>query len=590
MLNSMTSYDIYFILFLASVLVILGFIMFKDGPTKRLNSIIRKYRSQVLVLINKDNSSSNYILTTEERKRILSISDNDWEEWNKLREKIKSLALRHPDTVNDFINEYIPKAKDREFYKNRTKLFTPIPQKIATSIDAMLLDELRLIDADSEEIWSQRDLIRQNAITIIQKYPEGYRTFCEVQQNSSPQYTTIVRDKNNIAELQTVYDNCKGYNGWEEKQEEFCTKFWQILKEVRSEDGRYFYNVSFRKPTRRGSLVESTFKIWQGFCEDFCSHLQDRQTGIFRKNLDELALLKDRTVYYNDRVYDEIFEIITKFDNEVEGDLYVIFIDKSKLNWPKETYDYHYKHLRDVIDDSDIKRIDYCELPNFSDNGNIGGIFVFDFITSNEELKENCQMIIEQFNKSVPLMGYYTMEKEYDEKELLELDHYLIKEITEDTDSQQRSDDDQGETEKEDTESKQSLDDDQGENEEEGIAFIRMCLAKIRKHSFYTYTAIPNTWIGEAAGAQETKQQWLDQADKYVLKLIDKPGFIAGEYSTDGGDIFYEISVHGSSRNIDDTAKFTYYLLKKMGVFTIFKQNGHKAIEYMNRRGLLAHH
>ena len=199
-------------------------------------------------------------------------------------------------------------------------------------------------------------------------------------------------------------------------------------------------------------------------------------------------------------------------------------------------------------------------------------------------------MIIEQFNKSVPLIGYYSMEKEYDEKELLELDHYLINEITEDTDSQQSLDDDQGETEEEDTDSQQSSDDDQEENEEEGIAFIRMCLAKIRKHSFFSYTAIPNTWIGEASNAESTKRQWLENADRYKFELVDTPGSIAGKYSIDGGNSYFELSIQGSKRNIDDTAKFTYYLLKKMGVFSIFKQNGHKAIEYMNSRGFLAHH
>ena len=41
-----------------------------------------------------------------------------------------------------------------------------------------------------------------------------------------------------------------------------------------------------------------------------------------------------------------------------------------------------------------------------------------DFVTSNEELKNNCKLIIEHFSKSVPFIGYYSMKKEYDEDEL----------------------------------------------------------------------------------------------------------------------------------------------------------------------------
>jgi hypothetical protein len=196
-------------------------------------------------------------------------------------------------------------------------------------------------------------------------------------------------------------------------------------------------------------------------------------------------------------------------------------------------------------------------LPSVTDNGNIGGVFVLDFITSNEELISNCKFIIEHFNKSVPLIGYYSMIKEYDEEELLSLakgnERFL-------------------------------------NSEENDIEFIKKCLLQVRKHSYFSYLAIPNTWIGEASHAELTKRKWLDNPAQYDFKTTDKEGCISGKYSIDGGKNYKDIFVVGDKFDIDDIAQFTYILLKEMGVLPQFKENGHKAIEYMNTEECLAHH
>ena len=112
-------------------------------------------------------------------------------------------------------------------------------------------------------------------------------------------------------------------------------------------------------------------------------------------------------MYFCDYVYEEIFNIIKRFNDIIEGDLYVFFVDRSIFNWTERTYNYHYRYLRELIDDSEIYKYNLSELPFVKDNGDIGGIFIFDLITSNEELKNNCKFIIEHFRKSVPLLGYY---------------------------------------------------------------------------------------------------------------------------------------------------------------------------------------
>ena len=76
----------------------------------------------------------------------------------------------------------------------------------------------------------------------------------------------------------------------------------------------------------------------------------------------------------------------------------------------------------------------------------------------------------------------------------------------------------------------------------------------------------------------------------YDFKTKDKKGFISGEYSIDGGMSYEKISIVGNGFDVDDTAKFTYILFKKMGVLTRFKKEGHKAIQFMNDQNILTYH
>lgn len=68
------------------------------------------------------------------------------------------------------------------------------------------------------------------------------------------------------------------------------------------------------------------------------------------------------------------------------------------------------------------------------DDGEFESIFIIDFITSNDELKSNVQLIIEHFSNSVPILGYYSLVKQYDEEELLKIKKYLKPEEPEEDD------------------------------------------------------------------------------------------------------------------------------------------------------------
>lgn len=550
--------------FLAIVLIIATFIAVyayfivkSNGKGRRISSLLIKYPDLAMLLLDSEKVPPISMITLEQSSNILALTESEWEDWISLRKSVKILAYKYPHVLYDFISRSFPKFKDRVNYKKDITLFTSIDQKVKVAVLSLYLEELRQIDAAPESLWERREKLRLYAAKIKQEYAEGFKMYCDIHKVKSPEDSVVVNDKKHIAELQKIYDESKAYEGWEKKQEKFSSDFWQIIEDVRTHDGRYTYDVSFNKPTQMGTLVESSFKIWQGFCHCFSSYLVEEQDEKLKAVFDKIPHFKKRTRYFYDRVYDQIFEIILKFNKKISGDIYVILINQCKRNWTQMTYDYHYTHIRENIDKSDIKRFNFSNLPLINDSGNIGGIFILDFITSNEDLMSNCKLIVEHFRRSAPVIGYYSLLKEYDAEELKKLanrhEGFLC-------------------SEKKDTE------------------FIKKCLIQIRKHSFFSYIAIPNTWIGNAGNAEETKALWLDNPDKYFFKTKKEVGYISGEYSIDGGLSYEDITIEGDCFDIDDTAKFTYILFKNMGILSQFKKKGKRAVEYMNEQGFLAYH
>lgn len=526
--------------------------------SRRIDFILEKHPEKTNVLLNREKVPYSSELSRDEEKTILSLTNEDLGEWDCLISRLNELGKQYPKSFYEFINESFPSIKYLKRFKKEELCSRNVTEKVKNAILSMTLGELRLLDAETEDTWKQRENLIEKADEIRQKYPDGYQTYCEIKKPQKPTNRDVVRSRKQIAEFQTMYDNSIKYEGWENKQKEFSALYRDILDDVRSQDGKYTYNITFNKQTRRGSLVESSFKVWQGFCEGFSSFLLDRQTESFKENFEKIDGFKKRRRYFYDRVYEDVFEIIKKVGDSVDGDLRVVFIDRCKQDWPTETYDYHYRHIRELMEENGFISHNLSELASINDDGNIGGVFILDFITTNDELKNNCKLIIEHFSKSAPLIGYYSMEKEYDEAELLnnaaKEDGYLEP------------------------------------DEEAYTGFIKDCLLEVNKHSFFTFLAITNTWIGTARWAEETKKIWLDNPGQYFFHTKEKKEHISGEYSIDGGANLCELTIEGSARNVDDVARYTYLLFKEMGLLKEFKNKGKNAIEFMNEKGFLAKH
>lgn len=539
-----------------------------------LRTVLKKHPKIICALLNLSNTPSLASLSGEQKEVIRSFPIKDWDLWERLKIHANKTAKAYPNSFADFIDENMKRVRDRKAYTN-VKLFSRQELKNERVIDGLTLEELHLIEAESASAWQRRDEIRKAAFSIRSTCPAGVETYGIIHKNKRPSNEEIVRNRKNIEELQRTFELSKGFDGWEKKQDSFCNQYWNFIKEIRPNDGRYTYQVEFQKSDRFGQLHKSKYKIWQGFAESFSTHLQERQTDKYKENLKKVKQFAIKNRYFYDHVYENLVFIAQKVEDEY-GNTLVILVNQCKLHWSKDIYAYHYEHLIKKLNENEFEWLFFSNLGDNTDNGDYKAVVVIDFITSNDELKANAQLIMEHFPVSPPMIGYYSLVKEYDEDELLKIEDYLKPE--------------EPEEDLEDEFFWEEIDEDELHKDDD-IRLIREQFKRVNKHPFFSYVAITNTLIGEAGNAEKTKAVWLEFPNTYDFKLTDtKHGKIVGEYSFDGGKSHFTLSIDRTDSEFDDVVNYTYELFHRMGVLSAFRKKGGDAISFMNKIGSLAHH
>lgn len=540
-----------------------------NSPKRKLLKYIKsKCLLQAAVLLDKDDVSANYTFSPEEIASLQKLQLEEWKHWHSQVETAKVIAKSYPTVFIDFIHELFPKVSRRKsvIKQQSNRRYN----KVEVLIEGLKSEELSLVIAETEESWKERIATKAKVDSIKNSNKEGYDTYCEIKKTKQPTAIDILRDSKEIEELQKVYNQSTIYKDWENRQKDFSTKYYEICKEHRECDGRFTYQVKFSYNDRYGKRIESDFKVWQGFVGSYSYECEDLQPSHMISTRNNLPEWKSKDRYYYNKVYDGIFQVIEKLSNMHNSKPLVVFVFSSRYEWDKDTYNYHYKYLRNQLQLNDYETIDMELITNVSKEKEYESVIIIDLITHNDDLKNNCKLLAEYFTKKQPNIAYYSLLKEYSKEEVK---RFYKKKVAE-----KKVVIEPAPVPPPDT-------------KDENIEFIKSQFQRVNKHSFFSYIAITNTLIGEAGNAEQVKAEWLDIPSKYHITTDDcNNSQIGVHYSTDGKVTYTEYHVKGNSFSLDDVVEYTYNLFKLMGVLSQFRSKGSRAIDYMNDKGLLSHH
>lgn len=560
---------IVLIIVVAVIIVAATIIMrITNDKHKVVRFVKNRCAKQIAVLLNVENISKEYTFSSEEEDIICSLSLEDWKHWTFQINEARETAKKYPLAFDDLIEESFPHIYSRKCFGKSNS--ASIADKRMSIIDSMTPEELSLVLAESSENWEARIKRNNIASKIKRENLDGYSTYCEILKKPSLSSSEIISYKKAIIEYQKAYELSKIYEGWEDKQQKFSSSYHALCSEHRKDDGRFTYQVKFNHIDKFGKLVISEFKVWQGFVDAFSFSDAEEKPQFMIRCTDNLPSFKNKNRFFKESVYNGIFNLIESAYNKEEDGTLVVFINSSRFNWEKDSYDYHYRFLQSHLKEEGI---DFCDIENLTDidrKCKYSSVIIIDFITNDEDLKSNCRIVAEYFTGKIPFIGYYTLLKEYTEAQIKL--HY------------------KKEAKSPSPNPEPPVQAPPPQNDDYDIAFVEDLFSKVHKHSYFSFIAITNTLIGEADGAEKTRKVWLDNPNKYHYKVGNRDDMIAGKYSVDGRLSYESFNMEGDRHKLKDAAKYSYYLFKEMGVWGQFKEKGEAAINFMNSMEFLRYH
>ena len=525
--------------------------LIKSEPhEQRINDIKNNYRKEFMVILNRALCDIEKPLSDLEKKELLSFTDSTLNEWVQTRNKIIALKSNYGIVLKEFILSCFNGILQRNTAKEYD-IFKPLSIQLDILLDSLTYDEIMLVSYESIDAWEIRLQNKLEADEIRRVYVDGFKRFEKLYKHSND--SDVIKSKQLISEYQTIYNHYKAFIDWEDKQYNFAEDvFYEKHKQFCENDGRYSYKVEYQKPLENGSFKFSKFKIWQVFGHSVCPYHLEIQSDYYQKCFNNLSEFQNCTRYFIDSVYDKVFSFLSSFVYEELKKPIIVIISHGPNLWTKDVYNYHYTKLKRLLSENNFNYYAIDELKNIDRSIHTNSIIVIDFYTQNLSLIDNCRRIIESFDNDIPVIGYLSFIKEYDESE--------IQSIFKNSSLQQKN-------------------------------FIKQQFERQDKNPYFSYFAITNTLIGEAANSESVKRIWLCNSTKYTFHRLDNKskGKICCNYSIDGGKSFVYFERDGEYDNLDDVVNFSYDLFIEMGVLDSFMKNGERAISYMNDHHYLNH-
>lgn len=537
------------------------FISFKRR--KFVRRIIKQYPKQVSVLCNTIAIDDTY----STRIKILSFNKEFWSDWKCKVETLCSLSSKYSSVICPYISTYFPYVNDCTHYKS-INVFDSNIKRCNTLIECLKYDDILQLSRISPEEWEQKNKERINAEAIKLNNPDAI-TYLSKQD---PYITNsdIVKSKKRIEQIQLRYNVAAAYDAWLPTQKDFNSLVRDLRDEYAQNCGCYKYDVEFKKPLSSGRTHPEKIIVWQIFKNSVSPYLTEYHSTLSFSMMDNILEFKARTRYFLNWVYDNIVPYIKATANNKT--ILVVFNNHSSYNWDEQTYEYHYRYFKSVLSNNSIDFADIDNLLPISNNFNYDIVFVFDLITTNSDLVYTTKMLLESFSTKVSNIVWYSMIKEYDEDEMKSLCSESIS---------------KEEKKKQEEKSIDKM------NKAQVVEFIKKQILAVNKHPFFSYYAITNTLIGEAANSSDVKPIWLSYPNNYLVESTDKDhkrdGYISIRYSVDGGLSWKPIATRANYEDIDDVALFTYGLFSSMGLIDSFIEKGPQAILHINNKEFLAH-
>lgn len=383
-----------------------------------LKKAISNHNQLVCALVQKVYVDKTTIFSEDDEQKIVTMTEEDWKEWESQIVKQYKFFLANKFLVNDFLKEYFPNLFERALYKKLIKR----KSKSEAALRSLTFEEIQIFTSMSDDDWKKRREKLTRVNRIINNNPEGIKTYKEIHKISGVlSMSVLLKEQHTIENLQDYFIQAQSLIDWEKRQDDFSKQYRAHIREWHPSCGFYTYKIPYKRIQKDGSHTQASYCVWQSFNRHYSNHHLDKQSEDLINLNNKISEFRSRTRYYYDHIYTKVFDIIRNTETITGEKPLVVFINNCIYDWPKETYDFHYRYLKSILEQNQYTYTDIDTLYKLTKEKIFSCVMIIDFITTNEELFTNCNLVLDYFKDNAPVIGYHSIFKEFSEKEILDL-------------------------------------------------------------------------------------------------------------------------------------------------------------------------
>ena len=206
------------------------------------------------------------------------------------------------------------------------------------------------------------------------------------------------------------------YNSWKQNQSIFTQKTSALAGSIFQGSHRLLRNVVIKGVGDNEDYVDESISVAQIALQEYSDVATEEQSKADLDNHEWVKNLSLCKASYNTSILNYLVKFIKSTPKDKEHESIVVIVKENFLGWDKETVQYHYQQITNLLDEFDI-----CDVSNFREKiqqPNYKNAYVIDLISDEEQVSNICEQMMSPYVENMPNVVYVSLARELTDEEI----------------------------------------------------------------------------------------------------------------------------------------------------------------------------
>jgi hypothetical protein len=206
------------------------------------------------------------------------------------------------------------------------------------------------------------------------------------------------------------------YNSWKQNQSIFTQKTSALAGSIFQGSHRLLRNVVIKGVGDNEDYVDESISVAQIALKEYSDVATEEQSKADLDNHEWVKNLSLCKASYNTSILNDLVKFIKSTPKDKEQESIVVIVKENFLGWDKETVQYHYQQIMNLLDEFDI-----CDVSKFREKiqrSNYKNAYVIDLISDEEQVSNICEQMMSPYVENMPNVVYVSLARELTDEEI----------------------------------------------------------------------------------------------------------------------------------------------------------------------------